>query len=997
MSNRLLRFFMTGLLCLSFVGAAACGDDGGNNDQQCTKDDDCGAGEVCSDNECVLDLSCSDDSDCTNDGEICDADSGACVSGCRADDDCNGQICQDDNTCGPCQNDDDCSGDDICNNGVCEAPVAAQCTSVGEDCDPNADTADGFVCVNTGAGPKCYSQCTVPGDGETEPCQTGSFCNPLNSQMGDAGFCWASQCGDPTDSAGCQDIVDASPADYPNGATCLGVSNGAFLCIPAGDKAAGEDCSAYDDCEQGLSCFNGTCSAPCQGDSECSDGNTCVGDDDAFGGAPGWGFCYNGCANDGTTGQCGPDMGCFPVTQEDGICIEAGDTPAYGSCLVPTFCETDAECPGDDTCNIPQGQSSGSCEHTCSSNSDCDTGWECNIPEGETEGVCELPAQCEEGSRCLTLSDGTGRCLPTCDATPTKVVNGATRADQDAMDATCPTGNPMAAVRFVNLAQGSGEIDIYVNDTLTVDNRSPDSGAASAIDIDFTEMEAGDVTIDVTAGDAADNSSPMATLKLQLVMNDQKTFAIVNAPDGSGGSKLDILDVDVEHGAATPNAGEGNMSVAMDADLGTNVDVYIVDAGTLTIATETADFSDIAYGEATGFTGSMAAGDYDIYLVEAGTSPTIATALFDYTVTLDADTTATFHTWGVPNSSGSFDTLSADPVLYNEVALTSSNGFCYDLSSGEPRVNSGVCFERCTGPEAIGKGLCTNDADNCTTFGSNFVCLASAGNAVGDSCDPTALNDCEEGAFCRPLGNPDADGNPTGVCAKQCQPGGSLNDALQCPTEQGCESLGFEDASFGHCGFPCAPADAPSDYNSSDCTQDYLQSCPPLNSDENGDPTQAYCKASNDVAVGDACGSASANNCVPNAVCRGEASAPDYVSQLIDPARADNATCHRRCELFTDGASGCPSGQGCMVDGGTLSPVTGFCKEIDDSLSGIASLEPCPVEKIGMMCGDGSICAGNGSGGAMCFAFCDFATGDGCGDGETCTEFAGTIGICAAQ
>jgi hypothetical protein len=999
MSNRLLRILMFGLLCLSLSAFAACGDDpepegnngnNGNNGVECTTNDECtGDDEICVDDQCVVDApACSEDGDCSS-TEIC-TEAGECLDGCRDADDCSGDlVCLDDNSCG-CETEAECASGEVCQSGACES-VASQCQAAGDSCDSESavPAGDGFTCLNDGDSAQCYTLCEEVPEGEPSQCTSGSFCNVGTGST--TGYCYTSECSSIGDDAGCDDEVAARPDQYPEGAaTCVAFRNNTFVCQASGTISMGDACGTgvTGSCEQGLVCgFDATCVSYCTDDTACEDEETCIGEDTGeFTRQSGWGICGDGCESYGADGQCGQDMGCFPLTPEDGICQDTGANTAYTACDVPDlFCDQTSDCPtsGDYSCNSARGV----CEQSCTATSECTDSEICEVPDGETDGTCTIPPQCEEGSRCVNLGDSNGRCMPVCDPTAD---------DQAASDATCGTGNPTAYTRFLHLAQGADAVDIYVDDALVEDDFGTDAGTTGAITRALTATDTGDVTIDVVANDAVDNMTPLASLQTTLLLNDQRTIAIVNVPDGSGGTMLDIVALDVARDIAAPASGQAKMNLALDADLGTNVDVYVLGDADPFTGTETPVFTDVAFGEATDFSADMAPGDYAVYLFEEGATPLAAAtnALATLDVTLAADDLLTFHVWGT-------DPYSATAVEYSQGAETANNGYCFDLSSGEAAVNSGACFERCTGPEAYGQGLCSESADVCAPFRSNHVCLPSSGATVGDSCDPGSLTGCEAGSFCRSLGEANADGSATGICAKRCVPGGSSNQTLGCPTEQACQPIGDDSFDFGQCGFACAPTDVPSDFSSSDCTEDFLMSCPPAAA---GD--QAFCAASNDVAVGDSCGEVSANNCVPNAICRRGANTGTYIDVLLDPVQGmtgpnnDGGACRRRCELFTDGASGCPSGQECWVDGATLSAESGYCVDAEPALSDIGALEACPAEHLGKMCGDASICSGFGDGSTGCFQWCDTASGaeNTCDAGMSCQQLNDTadlpVGLC---
>lgn len=950
MSTRLLRFLMTGLLCLSVGFVAACGDDGdGGDGPECTLDTDCEGSLVCDNGTCVEPEGCTDDAQCAE-GEICEPD--VCVAGCRDNNDCSGgQVCQDDNTCGTCSTDDQCDSGEFCNDsGACEEQVEAQCETVNEECTPGEPTASGFICGDpSGLGPICLATCTPPAEGQPDPCTSGSFCNP--GQPGQPGVCIPSQCQGPLDTDGCAEEVAADETgEYANGATCLPVGNGANLCIPAGTGAEGDACDTENRCGEGLICgFDNTCKPPCASDSDCTGDDRCVGENSDAVFTTGVGLCGSGC-DSFSTGQCPENTGCFPISEEDGICIEVGDKPAYATCTATQQCTDNADCP------------SGNC----------------------VEGVCDEPVECGEGTRCLGLEgdpNPQARCLPICDATPL----GGDNPDQAAADATCPgTGEPQAYTRFLHLAQGAGDVDIYVNGTLVVDDRS-NADFTQVISRDFQGFEPGRLVIEVTDAAAADNSTPLASLETNLPMNAQATIAVVESSTG-----VEIVETNVPRDVAAPAAGEAKARLVHAAAEVGAVDIYLVASGDPVGPSDTPFATNVAFGEATAFSDSVAAGDYDVVLFATGATPGTDTPAATLSVTLPADAIGTGYATGVTS-------LAPALVAYAQADISDAGGLCFDLNaqSGDaPTVNSGICFQRCSGPEAYGEGQCDNQTDACTPFRGVHACWPTQNIEVGASCPTTSLNPCEAGAYCRTFGD------DTGVCAKQCQPGEPMvNDLLGCPAEEACEPVGGEDFNFGQCGFACEPVNFPSDTSSPDCTMDTLGRCLPgaLQADDTRE--QAFCEPSGSLAVGDDCGEVSLQNCEPSALCRREPVGDGLNSILFDPVlgisqQDDGGVCREVCELF---AGTCADGTACAINGSTLSSEVGFCLPTDPALTELEAGEACSPDLAGKMCGDGSYCT-NVGGGAVCVQFCELSTGDGCSAAQSCSRLFNSddvnLGIC---
>ena len=151
--------------------------------------------------------------------------------------------------------------------------MAPQCTAVGQNCVVGEPTGAGYVCADPGNGAKCSQACTPPPDEDAQyPCPSGQVCDALT--QGGATHCIISQCSGWSDHAACDAL------GFPNGGTCFGADNNAFLCDPAGPAAKGAACMGESSCGSGLVCFNGTCSNICSGDAACEGDERCFGDSD---------------------------------------------------------------------------------------------------------------------------------------------------------------------------------------------------------------------------------------------------------------------------------------------------------------------------------------------------------------------------------------------------------------------------------------------------------------------------------------------------------------------------------------------------------------------------------------------------------------------------------------------------------------------------------------------------------------------------------------------
>ena len=160
----------------------------------------------------------------------------------------------------------------------------------------------------------------------------------------------------------------ATPA--PAGGSCQSVNcaeglvcAGAYTCVTMG--AAGGVCDSGHPCQSNLVCVNGTCSAPL------APGSACNPQASACNGTQGH-LCANGTCQ--AVGMAGTGQACGYINNGVTLCSASG------------------------TCNIPQGQSTGSCAAAAADGAACnnETGPGCMPPAGCFDGVCKLrtPASC---------------------------------------------------------------------------------------------------------------------------------------------------------------------------------------------------------------------------------------------------------------------------------------------------------------------------------------------------------------------------------------------------------------------------------------------------------------------------------------------------------------------------------------------------------------------------------------------------------------------------
>jgi hypothetical protein len=182
-------------------------------------------------------------------------------------------------------------------------------------------------------------------------CATGNQCASESCHYGTS-LCGA--CAAPAGAGGsCQNV------DCAQGLVCAG----AYTCVSEG--AAGAGCDSGHPCQQHLVCINGTCSAPLAGGSACNPQAS------ACNGVAGQVCVNNTCQ---AVGFAGTGQPCGLINNGFTVCAASG------------------------TCNVPQGQSAGSCMAAAADGAACNnqTGPWCMSPAGCFDGVCKLrtPASC---------------------------------------------------------------------------------------------------------------------------------------------------------------------------------------------------------------------------------------------------------------------------------------------------------------------------------------------------------------------------------------------------------------------------------------------------------------------------------------------------------------------------------------------------------------------------------------------------------------------------
>ncbi len=394
MARKILYCLLIGLTSLSMTMMTACcetseevdeddpanGDDNYNYDEICNdRADNDGDGKTdCDDLDCFNELICRGNPE--PDREIC---------GDRVDNDRDGATDCDDTDCSRnaicIECNPPCGPDDRCEDGTCISDgnnigQVEPCRNVGQFCEAGSNT-DNLVCAarNTleTTEATCHNRCN-PNNVDAD-CPSGTMCIGED----DDGFCIRSNCTSPVLSAEeCSDIG-------PNGGQCTIARNDTFLCLKAGTLAAGGDCVGPIVCQGGLTCHNGTCAAYCNAgdDASCAEGDSClpVATHDSFG------ICALGCPNFDTTDECGENQGCFPITEDQGFCIDTGDV------LIGEPCDEENLCEPLSTCRSLNTEDQATCRTFCD----------------RTEGNGN--ENCDSNEICLEINDVFGACFPGCE------------------------------------------------------------------------------------------------------------------------------------------------------------------------------------------------------------------------------------------------------------------------------------------------------------------------------------------------------------------------------------------------------------------------------------------------------------------------------------------------------------------------------------------------------------------------------------------------------
>lgn len=226
----------------------------------------------------------------------------------------------------------------------------------------------------------------------------------------------------------CPYVVDDGPSGeyYVGQISCAsGICNGPTASVPTGGKKLGDSCVSDIDCAkptfcQPLSGANSVCSQDCNPSQSgaCPSGFTCY----AYQGSSTKGACIKS-SGGSTGGSKGLGETCTASAQcKSQLCVNSGGKT---TCEQP--CNSDANCPTNQTCSKFVGKSYGACIKssggnttpgkkadgaTCTASTQCDSG--ICVGSGGS-GVCTpdcASKPCKSGSNCLELSNGKKGCFP---------------------------------------------------------------------------------------------------------------------------------------------------------------------------------------------------------------------------------------------------------------------------------------------------------------------------------------------------------------------------------------------------------------------------------------------------------------------------------------------------------------------------------------------------------------------------------------------------------
>ncbi len=442
----------------------------------CTSDADCDDGVACTTTTCdtdtgicgaptLDDAACDDGAGCTvdscttsgcnnamaADGTDCTSVggatgtcmSGACVTGCESDAecddgiDCTADVC--DTTIGACSNtpeDTMCDDGVDCTSDTCSAATGCVATPVNTACDDGigctSDTCDATAgCMFTPVDMACDDSvdCTV------DVCSPTSDCSrtPDDAECDDMNSCTANTC-DMTGGCGTTNVVGGTPC--MDGAGANGLCDGAGTCQVACTTDA--DCADADMCNGAETCdtSDGTCVAGTP--LSCDDGVDCTDDSCAM---------ATGCSNVANDANC-----------DDGNPCTSGSCDMTGDCSQTNLADTTACTVGGST-----GQcQSGTCVIGCTGDAECDDGVDCTLDS------CDLgTGTCVNSPRNGMCDDGVSCTVDRCRASGCQNL---------LRDARCDDSNDCTA----NMCTATGCMDTDVIDGTPCNDAAGDAGLCAA-------------------------------------------------------------------------------------------------------------------------------------------------------------------------------------------------------------------------------------------------------------------------------------------------------------------------------------------------------------------------------------------------------------------------------------------------------------------------------------------------------------------------------------
>ncbi|MEM1008108.1 MAG: matrixin family metalloprotease, partial [Myxococcota bacterium] len=389
-------------------------------DVPCNNPTDCGPGETCSNNTCRPQTvnktpssckPCQTNNTCSGQ-DVCSSVLGdaLCFQPCAAELFCptgylcrstaQGRLCIPERGFCACNNNQDCPDNQECRNQICTQPGGGQlgtrciderscapnheCTAAqggkvcvrfcgrstrfpkgapGSQCTAQKTCTDGASCLPTQSNNICFpepcpcqngGQCYgIPNGGRRCLCQNDSECKPgfaCNKQaLGQFGGCA------PKPNADCGNNASCNDADAPQNA-CSAQSQ-TCLCVPSGDREAGQTCSTQARCKEGLQCIN------------LGAGNL---------------RCFEVCNKDQANACTRTQLQCNIPTADDNLLL--------------CGCSSSAPCPSGKTCVAAGNSASGYCTEgqsdSCGNN-------KCEPNLNENCASCPKDCACKDGTRCI--------------------------------------------------------------------------------------------------------------------------------------------------------------------------------------------------------------------------------------------------------------------------------------------------------------------------------------------------------------------------------------------------------------------------------------------------------------------------------------------------------------------------------------------------------------------------------------------------------------------